>query len=141
MSPENFYMSNSLFFIINQNFVKRLQPFRQRTLLTRFALDIYTSATFSSTPLTDNSGTTFRSWVPNGVTSVVNAIPSGENADQCVDHCTFAGVPPPSPKRTHRFPVATIFSHWFVCSGCKTCRFHCYLDQKQACSVLHHVAY
>ena len=88
-----------------------------------------TSATLSRTSLTHNSGTTFRNWVSIGLTSVVNAIPAGENADQC-----FAGVPPPRPRRTHRFPVATIFSHWFACSGCKTCLFHCYFDQKQACS-------
>ena len=44
------------------------------------------------------------------------------------------GVPPSGPRRTHRFPVATIFSHWIVCSGCKTCLFHCSLDQKQSFS-------
>ena len=38
-----------------------------------------------------------------GLTSVVNAINPGENADQCFDHCSFAGVPPSSPRRTHRF--------------------------------------
>ena len=32
------------------------------------------------------------------------------------------------------FPVATIFSHWIVCSVCKTCILHCNLGQKQACS-------
>ena len=46
----------------------------------------------------------------------------------------ICGVPPSGPRRTNRFPVATIHSRWIVCSGCKTCLFHCYLDQKQACS-------
>ena len=102
-------------------FVKRLQPIKQRFTLTGFALDISTSATLSTTSLTHNSGTTFRSWVSIGLTGVVNAIPAGENADQRFDHCSFAVVPPSSPRRTHRFPVATTLSHWIVCSGCKTC--------------------
>ena len=105
--------------------------------LTGFELDISTSATLSGTSLTHNSGMTFRSWVSIGLTGVEKAIPAGENADQYFDHCSFAGVPPSDPRRTHRFPVATIFSHWFACSGRKTCLFHCYLDQKkkkQACS-------
>ena len=100
--------------------------------LAGFALDISTSATLSGTSLTHNSGTTFRNWVSIRLTSFVNAIPAGENADQCFDHCSCAGGA--TIRSTHRFPVATIFSHWFVCSGCKTCLFHCHLDHKQACS-------
>ena len=102
--------------------------------LTGFEVDISTSATLSGRSLTHNSGTTFRSWVSIGLTSVVSAIPAGENADQYFDHCSFVVVPPSGPRRTHRFPVATLFSDWFACSGCRTCLFHCYLDQKQACS-------
>ena len=34
---------------------------------------------------------TFRSCVSIGLTSVVNAIPAGENADQYFDHRSFAG--------------------------------------------------
>ena len=67
-----------------------------------------------SLELSDNSGTNFRCWVLIGFTSVVNAIPAGENADQYFNHCFFAGVLPSGPKRTHRFPVVTIFSHWFL---------------------------
>ena len=104
------------------------------SLLTGFELDNSISATLSGTSLTHNSGMTFRSWFSISLTGVVNAIPASENADQYFDHCSFAVVPPSGPRRTHRFPVATIFSHWFACSGCKTCLFHCYLDQKQACS-------
>ena len=115
---------------------KRLQPIRQRITPHRICTRHFPLLLpFQATSLTHNSGTTFRSWVTIGLTSVVNAIPAGENADQCFDHCSFAGVPPSGPRRTHLFPVATIFSHWFVCSGCKTCLFHCYLDQKQACSL------
>ena len=57
-----------------------------------------------SQPLWHNSGMTFRSWVSIGLTSVVHAIPAGENADQYFDHCSSAGVPPSGPRRTHRFP-------------------------------------
>ena len=73
--------------------------------------------------MTHNSGMTFRSWVSIGLTGVVNAIPAGENADQYFDHCFFAVVLPSGPRRTHHFPVATIFSHWFACSGCKDVSF------------------
>ena len=52
----------------------------------------------------------------------------------CFDHCSFAGVPPSGPRRTNCFPVATICFHWIVCSGCKTCLFHCSLDQKKSFS-------
>ena len=95
-----------------------------------FELDMFTSAALSSTSLTHNSGTTFRSWVSIGLAGFVDAIPAGKNADQCFDHCSCAG----GLRRTHRSPVANIFSHWFVCSGCKTCLFHCCHDRKQACS-------
>ena len=101
---------------------------------TGFELDMSTSTTLSGSSLTHNSGMTFRSWVSVGLTSVVNAIPASENADQYFDHCSFAGVPSSGPRRTHRFPVATIFYNWFACSGCETCLFHGYLDQKQVCS-------
>ena len=109
--------------------------------LTGFALDISTSATLSGTSLTHNSGTTFRSWVSIGLTGVVNAIFVGENAEQCFDHWSFAGVPPSGPKRTHRFPVATIFSHWFACSGCRTCLPTAILIKNKIVPVLHHLTH
>ena len=130
----NFYTINSLFFIINQIFLNGCSQPSNGTPKTGFALDISTSVTLSGTSLTHNSGTTFRSWLSIGLTSVVNAIPVGEDADQAFDHSSLAEVQPSGPRRTHRFPVAAIFSHWFVCSGCKTCLFHFYLDQKQTCS-------
>ena len=104
--PENFYTSNSLFFI-NQIYVKRLQPIRQRITIIRFALDVSSSATLSSTSLKHNSASDAGFLI--ALTSVVNAVPAVENADQCFDHCSFVWVPQSSPWRTHRFPVATKF--------------------------------
>ena len=104
----HFHTITSLFFLIDQIFVKRLQPIRQRITLIGFALDISSSAALSGTSLTHNSGTTFRSWFSIGLTSVVNAIPADENADHHFDHCSFAGVPLSGPRHTHHFPVATI---------------------------------
>ena len=54
---------------------------------TEPALDMSTSATFSSTSLRHTSGTTFRSWFSIGLTSVIDAVPAGENADEYFDHC------------------------------------------------------
>ena len=116
-APENFYTINSLVFIINKFSSNGCSQSGNGSPLTGFALDISASATHSGTSLTHNSGMTFRSWVSIGLTGFVNAIPAGENADQYFDHCSCAGVRPSGPRRTHWFLVATIFSHWFVCSG------------------------
>ena len=109
--------------------------------LTGFALDISTSATLSGTSLTRNSGTTFRSWVSIGLTGVVNAIFVGENADQCFDHCSFAGVPPPGPRRTHRFPVGTIFLIGSFVLDVRRVFSTAILMKNKLVPVLHHLAY
>ena len=55
-------------------------------------------------------------------------------SDEYFDHCRYTEVPPSDPRRTRRFPVATIFSHWIVCFECRSCPCRCYLDQERACS-------
>ena len=71
--------------------------------LTGFELDISTFATLSGTSLTHNSGMTFRSRVSTRLSASITA--------------HLRAVQPSCPGRTHSSPVATIFSHWFVCSG------------------------
>ena len=101
------------------------------------ALDISTSATLLVTSFTHNSGKTFRSWVSVGLTGVVNAFPARENADQCVDHCSFGG------SATIRSQTYTLFScrnnvrslevrHDFSTA---------ILIKNKLVSVLHHLAY
>ena len=83
------------------------------TCATGPALDMSTSAGLSGTSFTHKSGTTFRSWVSIGFTGFVNAVPAGENAESVLRSLLLFGS---------------------AGSFVLTCLFHCYLDQKQACS-------
>ena len=134
MSPVYFYTRNSLFFIIKQIFVKRLQPIRQRItphrICTRHFYFCHTFRHILDAQLWNN--------LPqlgfNLAYRCRKRYPWVWKCGSVLRSLLICGNATIRYKTYTPFLVSTTFSHRIVGSVCKTSLFHCYLDQKQACS-------